>query len=210
MNVTLVMIKGDGRAREFPIKKNKVLIGRTHTCDLRIPLPSVSRQHCEITVEDEQVKMRDLGSSNGTFHNDNRVQEATLEPGDHLNVGTVSFLVVIDGQPPLPDSDATGAIAEALSDSQAPAASTPAPPPSPAKPRSATPAPMERPKAGKPQMLPAHDGELPPRVDVESHSVTVDLDDPIAALEAMAASEDVEIDDLPISLDDDDDDSPLK
>ena len=92
-------MKSDGNQRTFPLNKKRSVLGRINTCDLRIPLPSVSRQHCELVVEGETLKVRDMGSSNGTHHNGNRVQEATLSPGDEIVVGPVTFKVVIDGAP---------------------------------------------------------------------------------------------------------------
>lgn len=99
MKVSLVVVKTDGSRRDFPLVKERVVIGRTNHCDLRVPMPSVSRKHCEIIVEGDRVKLRDAGSSNGTFHNDTRVMEAILEPGDRIGVGSVVFAVLIDGQP---------------------------------------------------------------------------------------------------------------
>ncbi len=99
MQVTLVMFKSDSTRREFPIKPEGFVIGRKNTCDLRIPLSSVSRQHCEVRVESGKVLVRDVGSSNGTYHNNIRVTEAVLAAGDELVVGPVVFTVVIDGKP---------------------------------------------------------------------------------------------------------------
>ena len=99
MQIALVMFKSDGTRKEFPLKGKRVVIGRKNNCDLRIPLPSVSRQHCEIVLEEDAVVLRDLGSSNGTFHNDERVQQAKLGAGDRITVGPIIFTVVIDGKP---------------------------------------------------------------------------------------------------------------
>jgi len=99
MDVTLVMFKADGTRRDFPVRKDRVVVGRTGTCDLRIPLSSVSRRHCEIVNEPDAVRLRDLGSSNGTFHNSTRVTEILLQPGDEIGIGPVVFTVVIDGEP---------------------------------------------------------------------------------------------------------------
>lgn len=99
MDVSLVMFKADGTRREFPLSKSRVIVGRKNSCDLRIPLNSVSRQHCELTVDGDTLKVRDLGSSNGTYHNSERVQEADLGPGDELVIGPVVFTVMIDGEP---------------------------------------------------------------------------------------------------------------
>lgn len=99
MDVRLVMFKADGARQEFVVKRNRMVIGRTNQCGLRIPLSSVSRQHCELLIENDCLRVRDLGSSNGTFHNNVRIQEADLAPGDELIVGPVVFTVVVNGQP---------------------------------------------------------------------------------------------------------------
>ena len=99
MNVNLVMFKADGTRRDFPLGKSKVVLGRINSCDLRIPLSSVSRQHCQIETRDARITVRDLGSSNGTFLNNDRVQEAALSAGDELVIGPVVFTVVVDGKP---------------------------------------------------------------------------------------------------------------
>jgi len=98
MVITLVMTKSDGSSAEFPLNRQRTVIGRTNTCDLRIPVGSVSREHCEIVLVDGGAVVRDLGSSNGTYHNDIRVQEANLEAGDELTVGPVRFSVRINGE----------------------------------------------------------------------------------------------------------------
>ncbi|MHC4995364.1 MAG: FHA domain-containing protein, partial [Planctomycetota bacterium] len=100
MGATLVMFGADGKRRDFPLKDQIVIIGRNDNCGLRIPLSSVSRQHCQVEQrDDDEYWIRDLGSSNGTLLNDERVVEEELEPGDQLTVGPVKFTVVIDGVP---------------------------------------------------------------------------------------------------------------
>jgi pSer/pThr/pTyr-binding forkhead associated (FHA) protein len=99
MSASLVILKPDGTRRDFDLPEGTTTVGRKHSCGLRIALSSVSRQHCEVIVAGASVKVRDLGSSNGTFHNGVRVQEATLKPGDELVVGPAVFTVVVDGQP---------------------------------------------------------------------------------------------------------------
>jgi len=99
MDVKLVMFKANGQRREFPIPAKGAVIGRNTECDLQIPLGTISRKHTQVSIEEDHVKVRDLGSSNGTFVNDNRIQETILHAGDTLTVGPVIFTVVIDGQP---------------------------------------------------------------------------------------------------------------
>ena len=99
MDVKLVMYKRDGRRKDFRIHKPKTVLGRAEDCDLRIPLLSVSRKHCELILGDDELRVRDLASSNGTFVNSRRITETTLKPGDRLVIGPVIFTVQIDGVP---------------------------------------------------------------------------------------------------------------
>lgn len=99
MQVTLVMFKADGQRSEFPLTKPLTVLGRKHTCELRIPIPSVSREHCQVELRGDSVVLRDLGSSNGTVVNDKPVKERQLEPGDVITIGPVHFVVTIDGEP---------------------------------------------------------------------------------------------------------------
>ena len=99
MQASLIMFKADGERREFPLTKAVTVVGRKNTCELRIPLSSVSRQHFKIERNGDKLTLRDLGSSNGTYYNNERVLEAELEPGDQIRVGPVTFVTVIDGKP---------------------------------------------------------------------------------------------------------------
>jgi len=197
MKVVLVMFKADGTRRDFGVEKPRIVIGRTSSCDLRIPLSSVSRQHCEVSVDGDAIKLRDLGSSNGTFHNHIRVQEASLHAGDEIVIGPVVFTVTVDGNPATIQPKG-GAAPEAVVESTPPAPKV--------KP------PVEE---QKPQPIAALDDEdddevLPMLVEEDQHSPTVDLDDPIAALEALADSEADDSGELPLLSDDDEDDEPRK
>lgn len=70
---------------------------------MRIPDAGVSREHCELVIDEDSVTVRDLDSSNGTFVNATRVKEAELAPGDLLAIGSIVFAVRIDGFPKLID-----------------------------------------------------------------------------------------------------------
>jgi len=100
MQVVLVMFKGDGEKRSFSVVRDVTVIGRREDCDLRIPLTQVSRKHCRLVKDGDQLRVEDLGSSNGTFHNGHRIREATLGAGDTLAIGSVLFGVQINGEPP--------------------------------------------------------------------------------------------------------------
>ena len=99
MDVKLVMFKPDGQRKDFPIINPTTVIGRGEQCDLRVPLLSVSRRHCELTATGERVKVRDLASSNGTYVNNQRVNELALGAGDRLVIGPIVFTIQMDGHP---------------------------------------------------------------------------------------------------------------
>ena len=99
MEINFVMFKPDGRRKDIPLGGSTTVIGRGEECDLRVPLLSVSRHHCQVSIEAGGLQVKDLGSSNGTYVNSNRVQEATLQAGDRLAVGPIVFTVQVDGIP---------------------------------------------------------------------------------------------------------------
>lgn len=101
MDVALVMFKEDGKPRQIPLQHGVSTIGRKADCTIRIPLPSVSRRHAQIEVDDSGAAVKDLGASNGTYLNSRRIKEEELEAGDQISVGAVVFTVQIDGKPPL-------------------------------------------------------------------------------------------------------------
>ncbi len=99
MQVVLVMFRSDGEQRSFSVTRDVTVIGRREDCDLRIPLSEVSRKHCRFIKDGDSIRIEDLGSSNGSYHNGQRVQEAMLSPGDTIQIGPVVFCIQIDGYP---------------------------------------------------------------------------------------------------------------
>ena len=71
-----------------------IVVGRAVTSDLPIYDPTVSRQHAEVSVDENGVKVRDFGSSNGTFLNGTQVTDAAPIDGDVVTFGRVAFKVV--------------------------------------------------------------------------------------------------------------------
>ena len=106
MNVSLVLVQTDGKQREVPIKKSVQVIGRQTDCQIRIPSANVSRHHCEVSASDDgRITVRDLGSSNGTFVNKQKVTQAAVNAGDLLSLGGFVFVVKVDGKPSFIDSE---------------------------------------------------------------------------------------------------------
>ena len=97
MRVVLRKILGEGVDDDVLVTVPDFLIGRSSQCHLRPCCPQVSRMHCELIVRDGYVAVRDLGSKNGTFVNNDRVvTERKLVSGDSLGLGMCLLAVVID------------------------------------------------------------------------------------------------------------------
>lgn len=129
MHVVLVMFRADGERRSFSITRDITVIGRREECDFRIPLGEISRKHCRLVKGENGLSIEDLGSSNGTFCNGQRVQKASVRPGDTVQLGSVVFVVQIDGFPADDDlapmtTGAKSTIAPGLGDSAAGPSST--------------------------------------------------------------------------------------
>src|SRR5579863_9988310 len=88
----LVINPGTEQSREFELKPGSNYVGRGFANDLSIEDSSVSTSHCQISVNGESVIIKDLGSTNGTFINDDRVTEAALRPGQSLRLGTLEMI----------------------------------------------------------------------------------------------------------------------
>ncbi|MFG0329358.1 MAG: FHA domain-containing protein [Phycisphaerales bacterium] len=102
MHALLVTFKPDGTRKDFAIKPDRrYTIGRADTCDLRIGLSAVSREHAAIFFDEEEDELviEDLGSRNGTYVNNEKVERVELCPGDVIAIGPVPLQVVIDGHP---------------------------------------------------------------------------------------------------------------
>jgi len=83
----------DPNGHEHRLPAQSAIIGRAMECDVVITSKSVSREHTRIRREGRRWFVEDLGSTNGTYLNDERVTGSlNLLDGDNLKVGDVSFV----------------------------------------------------------------------------------------------------------------------
>ncbi|HZU37554.1 MAG TPA: FHA domain-containing protein, partial [Gemmataceae bacterium] len=104
MKVSLVvMTAGKGQGKTIPIPLSPFLIGRDPQCHLRPASPIISKRHCAVIFEGDQVRVRDFGSTNGTFVNNKQIEgEVVVTNEDKLQVGPLVFRVLIEGAVPTP------------------------------------------------------------------------------------------------------------
>ncbi len=88
MDVQMLVVQGRPRGKCFRLPAGEFVIGRGPECHVRPDVPSVSRQHCLLRVQEDGVHIRDLGSTNGTLVNGTRVlDERLLVDGDLVQLG---------------------------------------------------------------------------------------------------------------------------
>ena len=103
MRVTLKVLEGPYAGRDFTFDQHDTfLIGRSDNAHLYLPEDKFfSRHHCLIEIAPPRVFLRDLGSTNGTFVNNQRVTEAFLSSGDRIQGGATVLQVEVQAEQPV-------------------------------------------------------------------------------------------------------------
>ncbi|MDQ3031290.1 MAG: DUF4388 domain-containing protein [Myxococcota bacterium] len=104
----LRFISGKYQGGEFPLPNNKeIVVGRSSELDMVLVEDMVSRRHAKLTVTGDQIFIQDLGSTNGTFVNGEKIKRSRLQEGDRILIGTSIIKLVAS------DSAAVGGDAKA-------------------------------------------------------------------------------------------------
>ncbi|MBI5480526.1 MAG: diguanylate cyclase [Deltaproteobacteria bacterium] len=93
----LVVLYGDDLGKKHNLDAPSVLIGRSNKSDIQIDQESVSRNHAKIMNTGKSVILRDLGSTNGTYVNDELIDEYVLRDGDLIKIGRTIFKFLTGG-----------------------------------------------------------------------------------------------------------------
>lgn len=105
MRAQLIPLEG---GEPIEIVKDMVLVGRKEDCDLMLDHKSISKLHCVIVKTDGLLLVRDLGSTNGTRVNGQRIRRAALLPNDQLHIASLKFRVYLGpGEPPVSAAEST-------------------------------------------------------------------------------------------------------
>jgi predicted Zn finger-like uncharacterized protein len=93
-NVALSVIRGPLKGKVFQISKPRVMLGRADA-DIVVDDPEISRKHCVLEVQGIKARLIDLGSRNGTFVNEKRVEMSELQHLSEFHIGQNTFLFTI-------------------------------------------------------------------------------------------------------------------
>ena len=85
----LIVRSGPDAGTAVEIEDAPIVLGRQQGCDLVVRDARASRRHLELTPEDGGLRLRDLGSANGTYLDGRKVGEASLEGGEEIRIGAV-------------------------------------------------------------------------------------------------------------------------
>ena len=95
----LVVLTEGLTGRTYELKVDKTTVGRVEDNAFQIAEPSVSSYHCEILLRGDQVVVKDLDSTNGTFINGQKISESPLKSGQILRLGQLEMrLETVDPQ----------------------------------------------------------------------------------------------------------------
>ena len=116
MQARLILLDPPAAKRELKVTV-PVTIGRSREARLKLVHSKVSRLHCEFFERDGLLHVRDLGSTNGTYVGDARIEESLVRPGATVTIGAVKFQVLYEPRegavPPPQEFDATDTIGKA-------------------------------------------------------------------------------------------------
>ena len=96
--VKLVILNQGMTGRVFELNAERTTVGRVEDNNFQITDPSVSSRHAEILLRGDELVVKDLDSTNGSFINGEKISEAVLQPGQILRLGQVE-LKIDDGKP---------------------------------------------------------------------------------------------------------------
>lgn len=99
--VSVIVVDGPARGTEIVVDREEMVVGRNAGADISLPDDALSGVHAAIELGLAGFRIRDLGSTNGTFVNGSQVQATDLKNGDRITLGehTLQYLQEPKGAP---------------------------------------------------------------------------------------------------------------
>jgi pSer/pThr/pTyr-binding forkhead associated (FHA) protein len=102
----LIVIQQTSTPKQVALFKLPYLIGRAPSCDLVLDNPQVSRAHAVLEQAGDAIQIRDLGGTNGTYVNGQRVESCALGDGDEVKVGACVIRFLSSGDDDMSNAEA--------------------------------------------------------------------------------------------------------
>jgi pSer/pThr/pTyr-binding forkhead associated (FHA) protein len=90
----LIVVQGAEPGRVIPLEKARVTLGRAD-CDIVLADPELSRQHALVAIQGTSVRLEDLGSTNGTFVDGERIESHELTDRSEFRIGIHELVFVM-------------------------------------------------------------------------------------------------------------------
>lgn len=96
LTIALEVTDGSGRGQVYHLDRRMVVIGREEG-EVQIADPMISRRHASLEIHDlDTIILRDLSSTNGTYHNDQLIAFCKLQDGDEIRLGSTTLTISVD------------------------------------------------------------------------------------------------------------------
>ena len=92
---SLAVIAGAQAGSVFPITKPRIFIGRGSAMDIQLKDSEVSRRHAMVEVRNEEAMLLDLGATNGTFVEGERIDQTALENRAEFTIGSTTLMFIV-------------------------------------------------------------------------------------------------------------------
>jgi diguanylate cyclase (GGDEF)-like protein len=97
-DAALVVIHGLDLGRKYDLMKEQTVVGRSSKADIQVDQEAISRNHARFTIQAGRVSLKDLGSTNGTYVNDEMITtDMQLRNGDLVKIGRTIFKFIAGG-----------------------------------------------------------------------------------------------------------------
>lgn len=96
----LLVVGGELNGSIFNLNQGETVVGRNPDCTIALDFHGISRKHFTVTVTDSEVSVADLGSSNGTYLNNQKLETPTiLKKADVIKIGAIAMKYIPKGDP---------------------------------------------------------------------------------------------------------------
>lgn len=92
---SLAVIAGGQAGTVFQIHKSRIYLGRGSAMDIQLRDSEISRRHAKLEIRDPEVRLTDLGATNGTWYSGAKVESVTINHQDEFTLGSTTLMLIV-------------------------------------------------------------------------------------------------------------------